>query len=273
MYSRLKWRMYDVVRDDGEYNRVNSIISSIIMILIVINVFVIILETFDFPDWAMTVFYYIEFVSVIVFTVEYLLRPWTSTCKYPDMNPFRARLKYARSFMAVIDILAVLPFYLPFAVPVNLMVLRMLRLLRLLRIMKMNRYTNALTSIKDVLIKQAPQLVSSMSAVLMMMVLASLLVYSVEHDAQPHVFENAFSGLWWAMATLTTVGYGDITPITWLGKLLGAIIALLGIGLVAVPTGIISAGFIDSMTKANEAEKEAAKEAKHFCPYCGKKID
>jgi len=188
--------------------------------------------------------------------------------------------------MAVIDILAIIPFYIPFALPVNLMILRMLRLLRLLRIMKMNRYTGALVLIKNVITRQAPQLISSLFAVFLLLVLASLLVHSVEYDAQPDVFENAFSGLWWAMATLTTVGYGDITPVTGIGKFLGTIIALLGIGLVAVPTGIISVGFIEVMneekerkekemlinaeTKEPEKEKDPQEAKRYFCSYCGK---
>jgi voltage-gated potassium channel len=97
-------------------------------------------------------------------------------------------------------------------------------------------------------------------------------MYNVEYDAQPEVFENAFSGLWWAVATFTTVGYGDIYPITALGKLFSGIIALLGIGLVAVPTGIISAGFIEQINNENSKDKNDGDD-KHYCPYCGKKLD
>ena len=281
MYTRLKKLIYALIRDDGEENLANSIFGTFIMVLIIINVIFVILETFKgIPEIIQMVFYYVEIVSVIIFTVEYLLRLWTVTLKYPDMKGALARLKYMRSFMAVVDILAILPFYIPFALPVNLMVLRMLRLLRLLRIMKMNRYTGALVLIKNVITRQAPQLISSLFAVFLLLVLASLLVHSVEYDAQPDVFENAFSGLWWAMATLTTVGYGDITPVTAVGKFLGTIIALLGIGLVAVPTGIISAGFIEVMSeekakkeeenKEAEQKPESEKDEKRFCPYCGK---
>ncbi|MCL2804837.1 MAG: ion transporter [Treponema sp.] len=275
MYKKLRQFVYNVIRDDGEENRLNSVFGTIIMVLIIINVLLVIIETFKgIPELARTVFYYIEVVSVIIFTVEYLLRIWTAPLKFPEMKGALARLKYMRTFMAVIDILAILPFYIPFALPVNLMILRMLRLLRLLRIMKMNRYTGALVLIKNVITRQAPQLISSLFAVFLLLVLASLLVHSVEYDAQPDVFENAFSGLWWAMATLTTVGYGDITPVTAIGKFLGTIIALLGIGLVAVPTGIISAGFIEVMAeeKAKKEEKEPEQETKRFCSYCGKEV-
>lgn len=94
-----------------------------------------------------------------------------------------------------------------------------------------------------------------------------MLMYNVEHDVQPGVFDNALSGLWWAVATLTTVGYGDIYPMTAAGRILSAIIALLGIGMIAVPTGIITAGFSEQIEKTEKSEDERT-----FCPYCGKKI-
>jgi len=265
----LKQRVYDIVRDDAENDLANSIFGGAIIFLIVINVLTVILETFKgMPPVAITIFYYIEIVSVTIFTVEYLLRIWTATFKYPDISDVRARFRYASSFMAVIDLLAIAPFYLPFIFPINLVALRTLRLLRLLRLAKLSRYTSALASIGNVMKRKGAQLVSSMFVVLLLMIIASILVYNVEHEAQPDVFENAFSGLWWATATLTTVGYGDIYPITVLGKLLSTVIALLGIGLVAVPTGIISAGFIEGIAEEEKTETEA----KHFCPYCGKKI-
>ena len=105
-----------------------------------------------------------------------------------------------------------------------------------------------------------------MFVVVILMIMASILMYSIEYDAQPDVFQNAFSGFWWAIATLTTVGYGDIYPVTVAGKILGACIALLGIGLVAVPTGIISAGFVENIAIENETEE------KTYCPYCGKNL-
>lgn len=175
--------------------------------------------------------------------------------------------------MAIIDLLAVLPFYIPFLIPIDLRVLRTLRVIRLLRLFKVNRYTSALSTIADVFKKKANQLISSMIVVSLLMVIASVLMYNVENAVRPDKFQNAFSGLWWAVATLTTVGYGDIYPVTAAGKILSAIIALLGIGLVAVPTGIISAGFTENLQeKQKEKEKEEADEKK-FCPYCGKKIE
>lgn len=241
-----------------------------IIVLIIINVFIVVLDTFQgFPAWMVSAYRNAEVVSVIIFTVEYALRLWTADYIFADMKPYKARLKYAFSFMAVIDILAILPFYLPFIIRIDLRVLRMVRLLRLLRLLKVNRYTYALASIGNVLKRKAVQLISSLFVVAILMIMASVLMYNIEYEAQPEVFENGFTGLWWAVATLTTVGYGDIYPVTVAGRILGTVIALLGIGIVAVPTGIISSGFVEEI----ESEKQIEKEAKHYCPYCGKNID
>jgi voltage-gated potassium channel len=266
-YKALKTGVYNLIRTDDTNSFWANIFDGFIIFLIVINILLVILDTFSgFPTFVLRIFKYIEVFSVISFTIEYALRIWTADLISPELKPFKARFKYALSFMAIVDLLAILPFYLPFLFKVDLRVLRMIRLLRLLRILKFNRYTSALSHIGGVLKKKSTQLISSMSVVLILMVIASILMYNVEHDAQPEVFKNAFSGLWWSIATLTTVGYGDIYPITAWGKLLSAVIALLGIGLVAVPTGIISAGFVEEI----EEEKD---ELKCFCPYCGKKLD
>ena len=216
------------------------------------------------------VFRYIEVASVSAFTIEYVLRLWTADRLFPYETAYKARIKHTFSFMAIVDLLAILPFYIPFLIPVDLRVLRLLRLLRLLRILKVNRYTNALSTVADVIVKKAPQLISSMFVVFVLMIMTSLLMYGIENNAQPESFNNALSGLWWAVATLTTVGYGDIYPVTALGKVLGSIIALMGIGLVAVPTGITSAGFIEHITETKKASEE---NIKSYCPYCGNKIN
>ena len=134
-------------------------------------------------------------------------------------------------------------------------------------IFKINRYTDALTNIFKVFKDKKHELLSSIFVVLLLMIVAAVLMYNIENTAQPEVFKNAFDALWWALATLTTVGYGDIYPVTALGKLLSAVIALLGIGLVAVPTGIISAGFVEELSKSKECKTI------RYCPYCGEKLD
>lgn len=219
-------------------------------------------------------FSFFEAFTAIVFSIEYLLRIWTAKLLYPDAkHPY---LKYIFSFMAIVDLLAILPFFLPF-VSVDLRFLRMLRLLRttrLLRVFKLGRYTSSLQMISDVVKKTSSQLVSSIGVCFILMLFASILMYSAENPTQPEAFPNVISSLWWAVCTLTTVGYGDVYPITALGKVFASIIAILGIGIVAVPTGIISAGFINYMEDRKKQENdEEQSDPKLFCPYCGHKLE
>lgn len=273
IYHKIKFKIYALIRDDEGKSLAGNLFDGILIFLIVLNVLLVVLDTFSLPYWYARLSSVIETGSVIIFTVEYFMRLWTSDLKYPDRGKISARFHYMITFMAMIDLLAILPFYLPFLIPVDLRVLRILRLLRLFRLFKFSRYTTAFRTIGKVFKNKAHQLLSSIFVVLLLMVIASVLMYNVEHDAQPDKFVNAFSGLWWAIATLTTVGYGDIYPITALGKLLAAIIAILGIGLVAVPTGIISAGFVELIEKPAEDKKDNPDKDKHYCPYCGHKLD
>ena len=172
--------------------------------------------------------------------------------------------------MAIIDLLAILPFYIPYIIPIDLRMLKILNILRMLRIFKINRYTTALSTIADVFRRKKHELLSSVAMVFILMLIASVIMYNIENEAQPEAFENALMALWWAVSTLTTFGYGDVYPVTILGKLLSAVIALLGIGLVAVPTGIISSGFIEKIQEKNATNPH---KKKCFCPYCGNPLE
>lgn len=269
-YKRIKKRVFEIFEIAAPHDICSKVVDIILMSLILLNVGIIIADTFELSTEFSLVCGIIETISVVIFSVEYIVRLWTSDLKYPDLPAWRARLKYMRSFAAVIDLVSLLPSYLSF-VSANLMVLRMLRIFRLFRAFKINRYTHALRDIGEVFKRKASQLVSSMVVVSFLIVIAAVLMYDAEHEAQPDKFDNALSAIWWAIATLTTVGYGDIYPITAIGRVMSGVIAILGIGLVAVPTGIISAGFSEQLAekqKENQNEKE-----KIFCPYCGERLD
>lgn len=270
VYRKIKKRIFEIIEVSGDGDIISKIFDIFIIALIFANLIMVIAETFNISTSVNIFLDYAETVSVVIFTIEYLLRIWTSDLLYSDMSKIKARIKYVFSFMAIIDLFAILPFYLPFFIPIDLRVLRILRVIRLLRIFKINRYTSALHTIGQVFKNKANQLISSLFVVGLLMLIASVLMYNVENSAQPDKFSNAFDAMWWAMATLTTVGYGDVFPITVAGKILSSLIAILGIGMVAVPTGIISAGFTELIS---ENKKVGQKEKKHFCPYCGKKID
>lgn len=266
---KLKEKVFRIIEPAENGDIASKVFDVSVIVLIILNIAMVIAETFSLPQKVLAWFSVAETVSVILFSVEYILRVWTADLTRPQMKPAKARLRYAVSFMAVIDLLAILPFYVPFIIPIDLRVLRTLRVTRLLRLFKVNRYTSALTTIGRVFKKKASQLVASMFVVLLLMLIAAVLMYNIENAAQPDTFHNAFDALWWAIATLTTVGYGDIYPVTPGGRLLSSVIAILGIGLVAVPTGIISAGFMETIEGAEEQEHDE----KCYCPYCGHKIE
>jgi len=233
----------------------------------------VILDTFDnFSKDIQSIFRAVEVFSIVVFTIEYLIRLWTADFIHPHIKPAKARLKYMFSFLAIIDLLAILPFYLPYIIPVDLIILRMVRLLRVFEIFKANRYTNALSMVGRVIKGKSEQLISSLFVIFVLMIIASVLMYYLEHEAQPDVFDNAFSAFWWAVSTITNADYGELYPITLLGRILNTVISILGIGLIAVPTGIISAGFMEEMEEL-AMEKEEKKKDKQYCPHCGNHLD
>lgn len=278
MYKRIKLRTHEILEVARPNDKASRAVDISLICLISINVALIIADTFELPTFAVKIGGIIETISVVIFTLEYILRLWSADLSYPKLSPFWARMRYVISFAAMIDLISLLPSYIS-VISANFMVLRMLRVLKLLRAFKLNRYTHALRDIGEVFRKKASQLISSMFVVSFLMLISAVLMYDAEHEAQPEVFDNALSGLWWAIVTVTTVGYGDIRPITPFGRIMGGVIAILGIGLIAVPTGIITAGFSEQIAQ-KKTEKEAAEKSqdekqddKKFCPYCGHKID
>lgn len=274
IYKKIKQRAFELIESANKGDILSKIFDIFLIALILINMIIVVADTFDIPQKLRIVMTYTEIISVIIFSVEYVLRVWTADLLYPQYNAFKARIKYIFSFMALIDLLAILPFYLLFIIPIDLRVLRALRLARVLWIFKINRYTKALKAIAQVFKNKASQLISSFLVVGLLMIIASVLMYNLERAVQPEAFSNAFDAMWWAVSTLTTVGYGDVYPITAAGKVLASIISLLGIGMVAVPTGIITAGFSELLKndeKNNKADSDNDK--KKYCPYCGHKIE
>ena len=235
----------------------SRIFNTAISVLILISVAIIIIDTCEVPAKLLFVNFIIQGFISLVFTVEYLLRFWSSPQLKPDLSPGKARLRFFFSVSSAIDLLAILPFWLFMVMPFDLRFFGAFRVLRVLRLLRLSFYSKAFTVVGSVLKSSAKQLVATFLLLLLLMLVASILIYNAEHAAQPEVFDNAFSGFWWAMQTITTIGYGDIYPITFLGKLLGIVIALLGIGMIAIPTGIISASFVAYGKRArNEEEKQ-----------------
>lgn len=247
-----------------EFLNVNSYFQKFIYTLIILNVLSLILASYkEIYNHYEIIFENFEVFSVMVFSVEYILRFWTSDLDSEKGSLFSKRLKFSFSGFGLIDLFAILPFYLPLLFPFDLRILRILRLFRLLRIFKLGRLSKSLQTITSVLKESKSELSITLFVAFILMILSSTLMYYVENEAQPDKFENIGQSLWWSVATLTTVGYGDIYPITGLGKILSSVIALIGIGFVALPTGIISSAFISRM----QSEKEKRNACK--CPKCG----
>ena len=204
-----------------------------------------------------------EAVSVAVFTVEYLLRLATCTVDPRFRAPLSGRLAFALSPLALVDLAAIVPAYLPGEVWLDLRYLRLVRLVRMMRVLKLARYSRTLQTFARVVYSKRDELQVILAFLVVLLVLSSASMYFVEHEAQPETFSSIPAAMWWAVATLTTVGYGDIYPITPLGKLLGSVIALIGIGLFALPAGVLAGAF---------AEELGRRRRPVACPHCGKEI-
>lgn len=262
MYKKIKRRVFEIIEKAEKGDVPSMIFDVFILILIIVNVLSVFIETFKISDNIRAMLYKIEVFSVVVFSAEYVLRVWTADLLHEDMMPWKARLKYMFSFMALIDLFAILPFYIPLVITVDLRILRMLRLVRLLRAVKVNRYTKSLHKILDVIREKAAELISAVFMLFILMLISSVLIYYIESPAQPDVYTNALSGLWWSVAIFTSVWLGDIYPITAAGKILCALMAILGVAIIAVPTGIISSGFVENTDEDDDEKLRLLKEMK-----------
>lgn len=255
-YRYTRRRTYDVFAV-GAGGRVGLYVDYLIMALIVANVVAVSLETVD-PLYAAygRAFYGFELLSVTVFAVEYVGRVWAATEHPKYDHPVWGRLRFVTTPYMVIDLLAIVPFFL--TAFVDLRFLRAIRLLRFLRLLKLTRYSESLRLFFTAVRLKREQFVITSFVGTILLLTASSLMYFVERSVQPEAFSSIPAAMWWGVVTLTTVGYGDVTPATPLGKLLGAAVAVIGIGIFALPASILASGFIEA------AQGETAR-----CPHCG----
>ena len=259
-------RVFELLEPAGTGMIASRICDVFILSLIVLNTVAVILESVPglTDEYAATLAWF-ETVSLVIFTVEYVLRLWSCTADERFARPITGRIRHAVTPMAVVDLVAILPFYLPSILPIDLRFVRMLRLLRVLRVLKIARYSKALARLGLVLRRKKAELVVSVFVISILLLLASSMAYIAEREAQPELFTSIPAAMWWGVATLTTVGYGDIFPVTPAGKVIAAFVAVLGVGLFAVPAGIIASGFGEIVEKAGPR--------KWVCPHCGKESD
>lgn len=264
-------QIIEVGVSDDWISRSYDIVSTLILL---VNVAVTILYTFDEMElrYGKTLLF-LEAVTVAFFALDYILRLLSAVFLYPGLSEQKAIKKYVFSFTGIIDLLSFLPYYLPVFFPSGAAVFRMFRVIRIFRLFQINAYYDSLNVITEVITSKRQQLLSSVFIILVLMLSSSLCMYSLEHEAQPEVFSNAFSGIWWSVSTLLTVGYGDIYPITTLGKIFSIFITFLSVGMVAIPTGIISAGFVDQYSRFKRISEYAYEEDIHFIKVNLKKKD
>ncbi len=242
-----KRKLFEIIQI-GEYKgTISRTFDYFIACVIILNVAVLFLKTFEELAAYGVALTAVEYTTLVIFIVEYILRLYTAEFLYPGFSKVKAAFKYALSFDGVVLLLTILPaFFLEGFVALR--IIRVVRIFHLFRISS-NRQTDAFHAIFSVFKAKRNQILSSVVILLILMLSASLCMYGAEHEAQPQNFTNAFSGIWWAMSTVFTIGYGDMYPVTTAGRIIAIIIAFLGVGAVAIPTGIISAGFVEQYTK------------------------
>ena len=265
IWERRRKRIFEIIEVGSDFDFQSRGYDLINAAAIILNLTVSILYTFEnLRMQYSTIFFSIEAVTVAFFCVDYILRIWTAKYLYQNLSEPRAIRRYALSFTGAVDLLSFLPYYLPVFLPAGAVAFRLLRIARIFRLFRINAYYDSLNVITEVITGKKQQLLSSVFIILVLMAASSLCMYSLEHQAQPDVFKNEFSGIWWATSTLLTVGYGDIYPVTTLGKMFGIFITFLGVGMVAIPTGIISAGFVDQYSRIKRMNEYGREEDIHF---------
>ncbi len=265
-YRRRK-RLFEILEVGNDLDYVSRAYDFLNAFTIILNLVVSIMSTYEsMREQYGEALVIIEEVTVAFFCIDFFLRVFTARFLYIDENLTEGQSvkKYIFSVLGIVDILSWLPYYLPIFFPTGTVAFRMIRIVRIFRLFRVNAYHDSLSVISAVIYGKRQQLVSSVFIILVLMLGSSLCMYSLEHEAQPQVFQNAFSGIWWAASTLLTVGYGDIYPITTLGKLFGIFITFLGVGMVAIPTGIISAGFVDQYSTMKRRSDYGYEADMHF---------
>lgn len=259
---KLRHTIAHILEATGRYRRIGHILDAILISIIIINVIAIVLESVQsIALLYKREFLLLEIASVTVFSIEYCIRVWASVdkAKYANIqgSNTKRRLRYMASPLAIIDLIAILPSLLMFLFPLDL---RFLRVLRLLRVFKLTRYSRAMQLLVQAFVEESSSLLAAFFIMAVVLILASCGIYLLEHDIQPDKFGSIPAAMWWAMATLTTVGYGDVVPITPLGKLFGGVITLVSMGMIAVPTGLLASSFSEQVRKRRQLFEDAVHE-------------
>lgn len=273
--EKRKRRIFDIIQIGKRDDFASRAFDIFIVAVILVNIGVLFLETFPQMGKYAAAMKGAEAATVAIFCVEYALRIWTAEYLYPGRSKWQALWQFLTSFDGLVDLFTILPFFFLS----GFVAFRMLRVVRIFHLFRINNYYDSFHVITSVLREKKNQIISSVFIILILMMASSLCMYSAEHEVQPEVFNNAFSGMWWSISTILTVGYGDIYPVTVAGRLMAIVISFLGVGAVAIPTGIISAGFVEQYTRIQNSGQKAGKKqgtvsaiVDHASPFLGQKV-
>jgi len=244
--SKLRRRAYEILENPA-HDPAGRRLNGLLIALIIANVAAIVLDSVPsinarYKPW----FLWFEWLSILLFTFEYFARVWAAVERDGKRYkaPIKGRLRYMLSPLALIDLLAILPFYLTFLLPVDL---RFMRIFRLFLIFKLTRYHASMSLLARVVRNEAGPIAAAMFVLATLLMVAASFAFIAEHEAQPEAFASIPDAMWWTIVTMTTVGYGDMVPVTPLGKVLGGVIAVIGLGMVALPAGLLAAGFSEQL--------------------------
>ncbi len=240
-----KQRLFDIISIGNKEDLPSRLFDYFITVVILLNIAVVFIDTFGSGKEFHSVLFCIEAVTICIFIIEYILRLYTADLLFPGSSKKAAPFRFVISFEGIVDLLTILPFFFLS----GFVIFRILRVLRIMNLFRINGNSDAFNIIGTVIRSRLKTLLSAVVISLILICASSLCMYSAEHTAQPDIFKNAFSGIWWSVNTILTIGYGDIYPVTALGKVMGTIISFLGVITVAIPTGIISAGFVEQYSK------------------------
>lgn len=269
-HTGFRGRVYEVLTNPRGNDFVGRAIGLALLLLIAANVFASILETdVEIARRAPTFFYWFELISVAIFTVEYVARIWSCAADPRFAGGIRGRLRMALTPMALIDLVAIAPFYVEMLSPgsLDLRFLRILRLLRIFRLLRIRRLSDSMAMLGRIVVSKRAELGVTLAVVIVAMLIAAGSMYMVEHTQPNTQFTSIPRAMWWAICTVTTIGYGDMVPTSPLGQTIAGFVAFIGICALALPVGILSSGFIDEVNRKRSATQPRP------CPHCGMDID
>lgn len=270
-YRRSRRVVYGLLLSPEIETRTERLVRGFVSTIILANVAMVVLETVSSIEARLTsVFRVFELFSIALFTLEYGLRVWAAVEDPRYVRPFLGRLRYIVTVFALIDLFAIIPFYLPHLIRCDLRFLRGLRLLRLVRVVKLGRHSDALDMYGQILLQKRAELAVSMALLALLLLMASSAMYFLDHEAQPHQFSSIPAAMWWGIVTLTTIGYGDIVPVTVGGRVFGSFIAVIGVGFVALPSAILVSGMMEQLELRKARVAALAERHDQACPHCGR---